>query len=436
VFALVLLAAAPSLAAPYMVGSQLLVSVDDYADFWLNGTPVVVRSTITLRESGVATFAVDPCLFKNENLLAFRCTDSNPTQASIQYLLKTRWSDGSLKLFSSRDVEKHRCLYVQHPDSAEPDGWWRPGFVDKDWEEPMNLGRYSSFMAMIDDQETGKSAVFLSASDTGGPIKTVGERHLFRRSFQLELANSPACGTPSPSDTPTSTGTPTRTLTPTETATETITPTQTRTPTKTRTPTRTPRPPKPMKTWTFLLTRTPRPVPPTRTLVPLKTPTPFPPLKTHMPWRPPTKTNTPRIPTSTKTPRPPKPTSTPTVHRTYASYTTYRTYESPQPAPKPRVYQMSPTPPPQALVFENLPVRVFVEFKDGPGAYTVDVLDREGNPVSRLFEAQVSRDREDWVDWDGKDGEGRITPSGVYQLVCRKSGRELKRIWIVLRTPR
>ncbi len=426
---------APALAAPYVAGARLIVSVDDFADFWLNGTPVITRSPITLRETGVATFAVDPCLFASDNLLAFRCTDSNPTQASIQYLLKIRWSDGSLKVFSSRDVEKHRSLYVQHPESPEPEAWWRPGFNDKDWNEPMNLGRYSSFMAMIDDQETGKSAVFLSASDTGGPIQTVGERHLFRRPFQLVLADSPACGTPSPSDTPTATDTPTETETSTGSPTETRTPTQTRTPTKTRTSTKTPRPRKPTPTWTFLSTHTPRPVPPTRTRVPLRTPTPYPPLKTPTPWRTPTKTATPKVPTSTQTPRPPKPTRTFTTPPTKRPTSTFTPRPIPaMPTPKPRVYRFTPTPPPEALVFENLPVRVFVEFKDGPGVYTVDVRDRDGNPVKRLFEETVSRSREDWVDWDGTDETGARAPSGVYQLLCRKGSRDLKRVWIVLKT--
>jgi hypothetical protein len=151
---------------------------------------------------------------------------------------------------------------------------------------------------------------------------------------------------------------------------------------------------------------------------------------------PPKPTRTPKPPTSTATPRPPK-TNTPqpratatatarATHKSYRTYTTKTTYEN-KPALK------TPTPPPQALVFEHTPVRLFVEFKDGSGVYTVDVLDADANQVKNLFKGEVTRAREDWVDWDLTDDWDRKAPSGTYQMVIRKGGRELKRIWMVIK---
>jgi hypothetical protein len=103
------------------------------------------------------------------------------------------------------------------------------------------------------------------------------------------------------------------------------------------------------------------------------------------------------------------------------------------PTPKLHLYVLTPTPPPQALVFEHVPVRLFVEYKDGSGTYTVDVLDVDGNQVKRLFGGEVTRAREDWVDWDLTDDWDRHAPSGTYQMVIRKGERELKKIWIVIK---
>jgi len=107
---------------------------------------------------------------------------------------------------------------------------------------------------------------------------------------------------------------------------------------------------------------------------------------------------------------------------------TYGTYERQQFHPA-----LTPTPPPLALVFEHQPVRVFVEYNDGRGTYTVDVEDAEGREVTRLFEGEVTRSREDWVDWDLSDDGGRRAPPGTYQMAVKKGGRELKRIWLVIR---
>ena len=406
----------PARAAPHLVRAELLVSVDDVADVWLNGTPILEKQPLTeSKNGGPAVVRVDPCLFKPSNLLAFRDTDTNPTNASIAYLLKMYMSDGNIQTVSSRDSEKHKSFYVEDPKDSEPDGWWSPDFIDKGWHKPMNLGAYSSFLAMIDDKETGASALYMSASDTGGPTQMTGERHLFRIRFPLEMDPSPGCQTPSPSATPAWTGTATLTPVPTRTPTDTPSFTRTLTPTKTPTPTRTPKLPTPTKTPTFL---------PTATQVPFRN-TPTPVWKTFTPTpttRPPTKTPTIRIipPTRTHTPPP--------VRRVVLRPTTTPTPHPPRVAPK-----VTPGPLKDALTFERLPVTVNVTFADGPGIYTVDVLDGQGKFIKRIYEEKVVRNHDQWVDWDGTDEADKPAGDGLFLLVCRKGDRELKRLWVVLR---
>ena len=414
-FCVCLLPGVTRAAQPYVVRAEILVSVDDVADVWLNGAPIMQKQPLTeSKNGGPAVVRVDSCLFKPSNLLALRDTDTNPTNASIAYLLKIVMSDGKIQTVSSRDSEKHKSFYVEDPKDSEPDGWWSPDFIDKGWHKPMNLGAYSSFLAMINDQETGLSALYMSASDTGGPTQMTGERHLFRIRFPLDMAVSPACETPSPSATPTWTGTPTDSPVPTRTPTATPSFTRTFTPTKTPTPTRTPKIPTPTKTPVFRPTAT---LPPLRVVRQTwKTPTPTPTL------RPPTRTPTVRIIPPTRTPTPPpvrrvilRPTATPTPH------------------PPRALPQVTAGPPQDALTFERLPVTVNVTFADGPGTYTVDVLDAQGKFIKRIFEEKVVRNHDEWVDWDGTDGKGRTVGTGSFLLVCRKGDRELKRLWVVLK---
>lgn len=94
---------------------------------------------------------------------------------------------------------------------------------------------------------------------------------------------------------------------------------------------------------------------------------------------------------------------------------------------------MAVPPPSDALVFDQVPVDVDLSLADGPGNYTVDLLTEDGRFLSRIFDQKVAGNLEAWVEWDGTV-EGRRAPSGTYLFVCRKGDRELKRIWVVLKT--
>ena len=97
---------------------------------------------------------------------------------------------------------------------------------------------------------------------------------------------------------------------------------------------------------------------------------------------------------------------------------------------------MTPTsiPRPEALVFDREPVAVHLSLADGPGTYTVDLFWENGAFLRRIFEQKIQGDLETWVEWDARLSDGRQAPSGAYQFVCSKEDRELKRIWIVLKT--
>ncbi len=475
VASLLLLSMGPSplLAAPHVTSAELYLSVDDIADVWLNGAPIVTRQPLTMPDKGgIGKVRVDPCLLEPNNLLAVRCTDNQPTAAVVAFLLRMDLSDGSVRWFSSRETERMKGLYVGPPSANEPPGWFLRGFLDRDWEEVESLGTYSTYLSMIEVPE-GPKPFYLSTTDTQGKTQIDGERHLFRCFFALEAAPKPDCS---------ATSTPTRRAIPTATATSspTVTAVPTKTPTprrvKTATPTATRRPPRATSTFSPIPTATRVPLKPTRTpwvIPPTATPwftptaTRYVPPPTRTPWPtptatkyipPPTRTPWPtwtrtRTPQPTPTPRPPRPTYTPPWKKLGPTPTlrfsgevmvsgprhwlppTATATSTPQPPPRLAVPTATQAPPSDALVFDQLPVAIHVSLADGPGVYTVDLYAQDGTPLLRVFEKRVPSRLEDWVEWDGSLG-GRKAPSGQYLFVCRKGERELKRIWVVLKTGR
>jgi hypothetical protein len=107
----------------------------------------------------------------------------------------------------------------------------------------------------------------------------------------------------------------------------------------------------------------------------------------------------------------------------------------PRPLPTATRTSTAVPPPSGALVFDQLPVAIHVKLADGPGDYAVDLYDERGVYLKRVFEKKVPGHLEDWVEWDGTL-DGKWAPSGTYLFVCRKGTRELKRIWVVLKTAR
>lgn len=198
----------------------------------------------------------------------------------------------------------------------------------------------------------------------------------------------------------------------------------TSTPTASFTPTRsfTPTPPKPTMTFTPL---------PFFTFTPSLTPTPRPRLRrtpTPIPIRRPVSV----APVACRIRVKPTPTF---VWRrpTLAPRGLFRPTWTPVPPPAPRKPAPVPTwlPPPakgQAIVFETPPVEIYVTFGDGVGRYQLQVVDGQGHPLEVIFDKKIIGEKDSWVTWDGKDGQGRDVPPGQYFVIFYKNGKSLRSI--------
>jgi len=417
----------PSFTAPFVKSGEIIVSVDDVADVWINGVPVMQSQKITMKDrGGPATQKVDPCLFQPDNVIALRDTDNNPSMVMIAFLLKAKLSDGTTLFFSSRDSQGIKSFYVGNPRSPEPGAWWLSVFDDRDWKPPMGLGPFSSYLALIGDSDEKLKPIYLSATDQSGKTLVDGERHLFRGSFRWDIDANPACVSPTPTRESIHSTAP---MIPMQPAVILI-----------PSPTFTARP------FTFPPTSAFVPPSPTATPPPLPTATRWiskptatkPPIPTATPWRPKPTPIRPLNPTPTTPWKKFEP--TPTIRyngdvmvtgprRWLPSTPTF----TPSPALPKAASIPTPAPHPEAMVFDQLPVAIRVKLADGAGDYTVDLYSEQGAFLKRVFDEKVPGDLEDWVEWDGKLG-GRWAPSGTYLFVCRKETWELKRIWIVLKT--
>jgi len=397
-------------ASPTLVSATLTVSVDDIADIWVNGTPMAnVQYTPT--EKGLAVVELkDLCVFGRVNVLAIRVTDTGATEVGIAYILRLMFSDGRWLLLSSSEEDLHRCLWVKDPAVPEPAGWALQGFDDSAWNKAYNLGAYFPGMKSAEDTVAKKSARFMSASWESTNDQQVGERHLFRRSFLMDITVGTGCLTPTASWTPSPkivfSATPTKTWT--ATASRTATQTRTPSPAPTRTYTVVKRPTRAYPTWTPSDTTVPR--------RPTRTPTPRV-RKPYPTWTPtPTLQGVRRVSVSkraaTDTPVPP-----PRATRTKGSDTEHR-----------EIVLMKSE---ERVVFERPPLSFFVAFVD-PGVYRIDVSDMQGRPIRTLFDENVKARREQWVEWDGKDASRSAVPAGEYTVVYFRDGRPVRKITAVL----
>ena len=81
----------------------------------------------------------------------------------------------------------------------------------------------------------------------------------------------------------------------------------------------------------------------------------------------------------------------------------------------------------QTLVFSEPPVNIYVCFADGPGRYRLEVQ-KGGVDLKFLLDQEVGSPKEEWVQWDGLDGEGNRMGPGGYEAVLYKDGKILKKI--------
>ncbi len=92
------------------------------------------------------------------------------------------------------------------------------------------------------------------------------------------------------------------------------------------------------------------------------------------------------------------------------------------PAPAP-VWTATPQPPPQNV---QQPLSFYVSLQDGAGLYQLDVVDSSGRVLQTLIRKSLTGPEQVWVQWDGKDAQGRNLPLGNYSLLCSKDGQVLR----------
>jgi hypothetical protein len=88
----------------------------------------------------------------------------------------------------------------------------------------------------------------------------------------------------------------------------------------------------------------------------------------------------------------------------------------------------------QTVTFDELPVNVWIHFKDGVGEYRLMVTDSKGNLVKIVYDQNITTQSETWTSWDGTNQQGLLMGAGTYYAVLVKDGKMLRRIilnWIV-----
>jgi hypothetical protein len=191
--------------APYLTSATLYISVDDWADIWLNDIQIVDSQPRTPDSKGFQVIQCIPrhlCYFQRENLLAIENSDAYKIpqplddRVGIAYILKLRLSNGAEISLSSNDLADHRASYLPDRMEAEPRGWRKPAFDDGTWPEAGSVGTAIPDLAPLSDPMTHLPVQFLSATGTDSRARYPGERHLYRRKIFLDIVPNPHCGDP------------------------------------------------------------------------------------------------------------------------------------------------------------------------------------------------------------------------------------------------
>jgi hypothetical protein len=356
---------------PYLTGATIYISVDDWADIWLNGIPIVDSQRRTPEEKGFQKIQCVPehiCYFRQENVLAIVNTNAyvKPQfagdQVGLAYSLHLRFSNGAQTVLSSNDLDENRAFFVPEREDREPSGWHLLNFDDSNWTSALSQGFHIPGLANLTDPETGIPSVFLSSRPVQPPRP--GERHLYRRRFPLDIGPSPYC-------------------------------------------------PETKKGFWGSASKIVSPKPKERAWV---TPTPVPGFVMSAQTRP---TATPVAPKAKAEPvsDPYKPL------REFLALPTFTPEVAGGPAPE-------VAPAGQTIVFDRPPANIYVTFEDGPGVYQLEVYDLGQRSIRHLFGKKVIAEHGEWVDWDGKN-EARIeVPAGDYWVFFEKDGKNIDRILI------
>ena len=377
--------------APYLTSATLYISVDDWADIWLNDIQIVDSLPRTPESKGFQTIQCVPqhlCYFQRENLLAIENADAYKIpqplddRVGIAYVLRLRLSNGTELTLSSNDLAEHRANYLPDRMQPEPRGWRKPAFDDGTWPEAESTGTVVPDLAQLFDPETHLPAQFLSATGTDSKARFPGERHLYRRKIFLDIGSNPDCGA-----TPAAAFLPSPTPAPPAAFEERHPPLPTPVYPGWPAPTPTAVLPSPIRT---VIAQSRKKVKPTPTF-------PFVPQVTAEPFE----AQAPAAPV--------KALIAPT-----ASFTVAVAAEESQ-----------------TIVFGKPPANIYISFADGPGVYQLEIFDSALHPLRNLFEKKVVAQDDAWVEWDGKDDQGRDVPLGPYLAVYSKDGRELNKIMVL-----
>ena len=384
---------------PYLTAATFYISVDDWADLWLNGIPVIDSQPYTGAEKGPQRRNCLPehlCYFQKNNILAIEVADAvkkrEPLEdfAGIAYSLELDFSDGTHRILTSAEVDQHRSYYLPDRMAGTPPGWHKLIFNDDGWEKAKGNPAGIVGLAVVSHPGNGNTLPFLSASSFYSKGQRMGERHLFRREFSLDIAPHPNCPTPTADFF------------------------------------QKPRPPNRLtiqrrNVTTALWTATPV-LAPAAIVVP-----------TFQGPAPSSQTSAAVMPTSPVTAAKPLE-STPAPESSLSRETdkgvlpASTRFVSETPTPLTTLY---PVPPPAATPVENENYgNVYMSFADGPGIYRLEIFDKAGRHMRYLFEQKVVAEEGNWAEWDGLDDRGGAVPPGSYYGDFSKDGKSLKRILI------
>jgi hypothetical protein len=343
---------------PYLTGATLYISVDDWADIWLNGIPIVDGQRRTGDDKSFQTIHCLPehlCYFHRDNLLAilnsnaYRDPQSGDDQVGLAYSLHLRFSDGTQTVLTSNDPDEDRAFYREDREETEPRGWHNPSFDDTGWASAGLEGPKVPGLAELTDPETGIAIAFLTTRP--GLRPKPGERHFYRRRFSLDIGPSPYC---------------------------------------------------PPSSRSGFWDQNPKMIP-TTTPAPLAS----------------TKVAAASTPMTEK--RGTKPVSD--IYQPLRDFLDLPTF-TPTPGSVPAHAVGNGA---EVIVFDRPPANIYITFADGPGLYTVDVLDPNGVLVKRILEKKVVAEHGEWAVWDGKDPAGADSLAGDYQVLLSKEGKPISR---------
>ena len=87
------------------------------------------------------------------------------------------------------------------------------------------------------------------------------------------------------------------------------------------------------------------------------------------------------------------------------------------------------------IVFGSSPAEIYLSFTDGPGLYQLEIVDTRAKAVKVIFNRRIGLESDAWVEWDGKDAQGRDMPIGQYFVVFFENGKAIRSISIQKSAP-